>query len=229
VIGVGASVLVDGEEFRLSNDVPFGFGRSDAEGVVGLDSSDMGISAVAGSVERVADLWWVVNRSRKRRLLLDAGGGGNPLPLESGQRFAVSSHRLVVLVPGAVFTHKIEVLVPEAELARVRPGQTSGTISTGDIRLSERDLDVLVALLGGYLEEFPRRNPRPRTYQDAADRLGPPWTKLTVRKQVERLKRRLSDRGIYLEGPQANYDLADLLIADGLLGPADTSRLGRRR
>jgi hypothetical protein len=187
------------------------------------------ISAVAGSVERVADLWWVVNRSRKRRLLLDLGGGGNPLPLELGQRFAVSSARLVILVPGAVFTHKVEVLVPDEELARVGPGQSSGTISGGEIRLSERDLDVLVALLGGYLEEFPRRSARPRSYQEAADRLGAPWTKLTVRKQVERLKQRLSGQGLYFEGPQANFDLADFLIAQGLLGPAQLSRLARRR
>jgi hypothetical protein len=224
-----ASVLVDGEEFALSENAAFVFGRSDADGVVGLDPDDMGISAVAGSVEKVADLWWVVNRSRKRRLLIDFGGGGNPLPLEIGQRFAVSSVRLIVLVPGAVFTHKIEVLVPDEELARVKPGESSGTIFGGEIRLSERDLDVLVALLGGYLEEFPRRSLRPRSYQEAADRLGPPWTKLTVRKQVERLRQRLAGQGFYFDGPQANFDLADFLIAQGLLGPAHLSRLARRR
>jgi hypothetical protein len=220
-----ACVFVDGQEFSLVNDNPFVFGRADREGVVGLDNNDMGISAVAGSVERVADLWWVVNRSRKRRLLLDTGGGGNPLPLEVGQRFAVSTSRLVVLIPGAVFTHKIEVLIPEGDLARVQPGQSSGTISAGEISLSDRDRYVVVALLEGYLAEFPRRNPRPRTYREAADRLGSPWTKLTVRKQVERLKRRLSGQGLYFEGPQANFDLADFLIAQGLLGPADLSRL----
>jgi hypothetical protein len=161
-----ASVLVDGQEFGLSKDVQFLFGRADGHGLVGLDEKDMGISAVAGCVEYAAQLWWVVNRSRKRRLLLEVGSGGNPIPLESGQRFAVSTPRLVVLVAGAIFTHKIELFIPEDEVARVEPSPSSGTVTGGDIRLSERDRDALVALLGGYLEEFPRRNPRPRTYQE---------------------------------------------------------------
>jgi hypothetical protein len=56
-----------------------------------------------------------------------------------------------------------------------------------------------------------------RAYQEAADRLGPPWTK------------RLAGQGLYFEGPQANFDLADFLIAQRLLGPAHLSRLARRR
>ena len=100
-----ATVLVGGDEFDASPDQPFVFGRTDGEGVVGLDANDMGISTTAGSVEWIWGLWWLVNYSRKRRLLLDDGTGGQPQRLECGQRFAINVGRLTVLVPGAIYTH----------------------------------------------------------------------------------------------------------------------------
>jgi hypothetical protein len=216
-----ASVLIDGKPVRLTEGSPLVFGRANSDRVVGLDSRDMGISAMAGSVERDLGLWWVVNRSRKRKLLLDLGGT-SPQPLECGQRFAIALPRLVVLVPGAVFTHRIEIRIPEHQLARVAiNSSSSGTVTAGQILLSDRDREALVALLGGYLEDFPRRQSRPRTYQQAADLLGPPWTKVKVRKQIERLKERLARAGVFFDGPQANFDLADHLVGEGVLSHAD--------
>ncbi|MCA1657437.1 MAG: hypothetical protein LC713_06990, partial [Actinobacteria bacterium] len=75
------------------------------------------------------------------------------------------------------------------------------------------------------LEDFPRRQPRPRTYREAAERLGEPWTAVTVRKQVERLKGRLRRAGSYIEGPQANFELAEYLIDNRLITPGDLARL----
>jgi hypothetical protein len=221
-----ATVLIAGEQFEATPDRPFVFGRSDDEGVVGLDASDMGISGLAGSVEHKWGLWWLVNHSRKRRLLLEDGTGGQPQRLECGQRFAINVRCLTVLIPGAIYTHRIEVIVPESDLARVEGTRlTSGTLTVGDLRLSERDKDVLVAMFSGYLEAFPRRLTRPRTYQQAAKLLGAPWTSITVRKQIERLKERAARGGVYFEGPHANYDLADHLVVNGLLVPSDLVRL----
>jgi hypothetical protein len=223
-----ATVLISGEEFQATPEQPLVFGRADAEGVVGLDSSDMGISAIAGSVEWAWGLWWVINYSRKRRLLLEDGSGGQPQRLDCGQRFAVNVRRLVVLVPGAIYTHRIEVVIPAGDLARVEGSRiTSGTVTSSDLHLSERDKDVLVALFSGYLEAFPRRTGHPRSYQQAADLLGQPWTKVTVRKQIERLKERAGRSGVFFDGPHANYDLADHVVANGLLAPSDLERLDR--
>jgi hypothetical protein len=227
-VSKAATVLVGGEEFEVTSDRPFVFGRADGDGVVGLDASDMGISAIAGAVEWAAGLWWMVNHSRKRRLLLDDGTGGQPQRLECGQRFAISVRRLTVLVPGAIYTHKIEVAVPEDDLARVQGRSTSGTLIAGNLRLSERDKDALVALFSGYLQAYPRRTTRPSTYQQAARLLGPPWTALTLRKQIERLKERAARVELYFDGPHANYDLADYLIANGLLVPDDLARLEKK-
>lgn len=222
------AVLIGSEEFALSPERPFVFGRADAPGVTGLDAKDMGISAIAGSVEAAWGLWWVLNHSRKRRLLLDDGMGGAPQRLDCGHRYAINVCRLGILVPGAIYTHHVEVVLPTSDLACFqRVGPSSGTIGA-DTSLSDRDRDVVVALLSGYLDDFPRRQARPRTYQEAAELLGPPWTRTTVRKQIERLKQRLARSGAYFEGPQANYDLADHLIGNGLLSPADLDRLPAR-
>ena len=220
-------MVIGDEEFGLAQERPFVFGRADADGVVGLDANDMGISAEAGSVEWAWGMWWVVNRSRKRPLLLD-GGGGSCQPLACGQRHAIGVRRLSILVPGAIYTHRLEVAVPNADLARFQVDRPSSGTITGEVTLHERERDVVVALLSGYLQEFPRRQARPLTYQQAADLLGPPWTKTTVRKQLERLKERLAGNGVYFEGPHANYDLADHLIGNGLLSPTDLSRLPPR-
>ncbi len=223
-----AVVVIAEEEFLLSMEGPFVFGRSDGEGVVGLDPNDMGISSQAGSVESERGFWWVVNRSRKRPLLLDIGGGGALQRLESGHRHAVNCPHLSVLVPGVIYTHRLEVIVPAEQLANFHHDRPpTGTI-TGEIHLTENERNAVVALLAGYLEDFPRRNPRPRSYQEAADALGPPWTKTTVRKQIERLKDRLAAHEHYFEGPQANYDLADHLVGQGVVTAADLSRLADR-
>ena len=69
--GTRAAVVIDGERFSASYSSPLVFGRADAEGIVGLDATDMGISAVAGSVELAWGVWWVVNQSTKRALLIE--------------------------------------------------------------------------------------------------------------------------------------------------------------
>ncbi len=221
-----ASVEIDGEEFPVTPARGLVFGRADAPGVLGLDGADMGISAIAGSVEWQWGVWWVVNHSRKRPLLLDAGNGGASHRLDCGQRFAITTPRLTILVAGAVFTHRLDVAVPEADLARVEQAPpSSGTLPVDDLRLTERDKIVLTALFSGYLAKFPRRSGRPLSYREAAELLGPPWSPVTVRKQVERVKERARRGGLYFEGIHANQDLADHLVTNSLLVPSDLERL----
>lgn len=219
----GAAVLIDGREIDLDERQPFVFGRAEADDIVGLDATDMGISASAGSVEFEWDLWWVVNRSTKRRLLIEAAPGTRPVELAPGQRQVLSSARTTVLVPGAIYTHRVEVCLPVAAVAALRV-QTAGggdTITAGDVTLSERDRQAVVALFAGYLRAFPRHDPHPVSYQQAAEVLGPPWTRTTVRKQIERLKARLARAGVYVDGVHSNEQLADHLLSVGLLSPVD--------
>lgn len=221
-----ATVTIAGREHRASEVNPVVFGRSDAPGVVGLDPRDMGISGVAGSVEWQG-LWLVVNRSRRRLLTIDYGAGRGAERLECGQCHAVSVPVLSIRVTGAILTHSIGLAVPEVDLGRwSAQAQSTGTIFE-EIVLTDRDRDVAVALGERYLLLLARtREERfPRTYAEAADRLGGSWTRDRVRKQIERLKLRLSLTGPAFEGPRANYDLIEYLVANRVIGPDDLGRL----
>ncbi len=234
VVGEGeAAVRIADEEFLASTQSPFVFGRTDADGVVGLDANDMGISAVAGSVETAWGVWWVVNQSTKRPLLIEHFGGPSQLRLAPGHRHAATTDRLSVLVPGAIYTHVLEVTLPEAYAGELRGGVgrlTTGTLTGADVSISERERDALAALCAGYLESFPHRREHPNTYEEAANLLGgPPWSGDKVRKAVERVKARFATKGEqYFEGPQANYDLAAHLITGGILSGEDLRRLPGR-
>lgn len=223
----GIRVLVGGEQFTATEDRPFVFGRDDDVGVVGLDPNDMGISAEAGSIDSAWGLWWIVNRSRKRRLLIETSPGAPPHPLACGDRFAITTPQLTVLVPGAIYTHRLEVCLPPSavEGLRVSSRASTGTMTADQVVLSGRDRTALAALFSGYLRPFPRRDPRPLSYQEAAELLGSPWSKVKVRKQVERLRERLARAGQFFEGGRANDELAEHLIGEGILTVEDLARL----
>ncbi|MGH3370107.1 MAG: hypothetical protein ACRDPR_08900, partial [Nocardioidaceae bacterium] len=72
-----------------------------------------------------------------------------------------------MLVQGAMYVQRIELRLPEEALAALRVDQpvTTGTIRVGEVRLSDRDRQALVAVLCGYLQAFPRRDPHPVSYQ----------------------------------------------------------------
>lgn len=229
-----ASVLIDGEEFFASATEPFVFGRSEAENVVGLDPRDMGISAVAGSIEATWGVWWVVNQSTKRPLLLEHPAGPAQQRLAPGHRHAITTDQLTVLVPGAIYTHVLEVVPPLAYGQGLRGGSnrlTSGTLTGEAVTLSERERDALTALAAGYLESFPHRREHPTTYAESARLLGKAWTSDMARKAVERVKARYAAKqDLYFEGPQANYELCAYLVSTGVLAGGDLQRLpGRTR
>jgi hypothetical protein len=224
----GVTVRVDGAPFPVTAAEPFVFGRDDAPGVVGLDGDDMGISARAGSVEWAWNVWWVANLSGKRPLLLEIRAGGRPLVIDPGHRHAVTCDRVTVLVPGAIFTHVLEVIVPGSYTRHLR--QSGSRTSTGTLLpdgppLTDVDYDVLTALCRGYLESFPRRVEVPCSYAEAAAALGGRWTATRVRKRVERIKARFAAAGLYFDGPRANHDLATHLTVNALLTPVDLGRL----
>jgi hypothetical protein len=217
-----AKVTIAGVEHHATETSPVVFGRAGVTGVVGLDASDKGISGMAGSVEWKT-LWFVVNRSRKRKLYIDDGAGGGPQPLHCGQLRVVNASPLTIRVRGDIRTHTIGVSVPDADL----PRYSGNAISTGtllpEIWLDDDDRKAVVALFRGYLLPAPRYQPWPRTYAEAAGWLEDDWTATALRKRIERLKLRLSRTGPPFEGRRANHDLAEYLIINNVIGPEDLS------
>jgi hypothetical protein len=196
-------------------------------GVVGLDPQDMGISARALAVEFDQGVWWLANLSAKRNLLLDAGYGSAIITLRPGQRHAIAVSPLGVLVPGAIFTHRLDVHVPETSLAVRRPGEygASDTIAGEELHLTKSDRAALTAVYSPLLRSWPRRGAHPLSYQEAAHLLGTGWTGTAVRKHFERVRQRLAEGGTFFEGSHAKDDLGQYLLDNALLTAADLAVL----
>jgi predicted DNA-binding protein (UPF0251 family) len=104
----------------------------------------------------------------------------------------------------------------------------SPTSATSDVSVTEAEKLALVALFSGYLEPFPRYDPHPKSYADAAARLGIPRT--TLVKRVEYLRNRLTNAGVpNLLGENALQHLAEWALATGLISRADLSLLPPRQ
>jgi hypothetical protein len=202
---------------------------ADGPSVIGLDPQDMGISARALAVEFDQGVWWLANLSAKRNLLLDPGYGSAMITLRPGQRHAIAVSPLGVLVPGAIFTHRLDVHVPDDGLALRRPSElgASGTITTEELHLTESDRQALAAVFSPLLRAWPRRGAHPLSYQEASDLLGPGWTGTSVRKHLERVRQRLADSGTFFSGTHAKDDLGQYLVDNGVLTSADLSVVDR--
>lgn len=202
------------------------FGR-DSSCTFCLDPSDLGISRLAGSVEHDAGTWWLLNRSTVRPLdVIDEIGMRTVLP--PGRRVALAG-TITVVVEGTALRHALTVEPPTTQaFGTPLPGSSDARpTATPDVVISPADRLALVALFSGYLEPFPRHDPHPRSYADAAHRLGLPRT--TLVKRVEYLRTRLSNAGVpNLLGDNALQHLAEWALSTGVLTREDLALLPPR-
>jgi hypothetical protein len=219
------------ERYELMEGDSFTFGRSQRTTLC-LDPSDLGISRVAGSVEADAGVWWLVNKSGVRPLeVVDDVGIRTVLP--PGRRMALTAP-ITVVVEGVTRRHALTVDLPESALAGLNRGgvptaQVEGnpTQAASDVSITPADKLALVALFSGYLEAFPRYDPHPRSYADAAARLD--WPRTTLVKRVEYLRTRLTNAGVpNLLGENALPHLAEWALATGLISRTDLALLPPR-
>ena len=218
-------VSIDDKQFTLAPSDVFTFGRDDSCTCV-LDPMDRGISRIAGALVWENGGWWVVNRSTKRSLhVVDALGLSVPLPVaRSGwppSKRAVDPGGLRVLVAGDVWTHEVRLLhaepVDPSTVAVVETGMsTSGQTPV----LTDARRVVLVSLVSGYLQPFPRYDPRPLTYAEIATMTALPRS--TVVKRIEAVRDQLRDSGVPgLEEGDARRALAEWVLAMRLITPPD--------
>ena len=153
--------------------------------------------------------------------------------LPPGRRIALTAP-ITVVVEGATRRHALTVDLPEGALdgpteAALPPAQTDGnpTRAAADVSITPADKLALVALFSGYLEPFPRYDPHPKSYADAAARLD--WPRTTLVKRVEYLRTRLTNAGVpNLLGENALPHLAEWALATGLISRADLALLPPR-
>jgi hypothetical protein len=219
------------QRFEVAEGQELTFGRSQRTTVC-LDPADLGISRVAGSLESDAGVWWLVNKSAVRPLeVVDDVGIRTVLP--PGRRVAVTAP-ITVIVEGATRRHALTVDLPDDALeGRAGPFpvvevEGNPTRATSDVSITPADKQALVALFSGYLEPFPRYDPHPKSYADAAARLS--WPRTTLVKRVEYLRTRLTNAGVpNLLGENALQHLAEWALATGLITRADLALLPPRR
>jgi hypothetical protein len=187
---------------------------------------------VAGSLEADAGVWWLVNKSTVRPLeVVDDVGIRTVLP--PGRRLAVTAP-ITVIVEGATRRHALTIDLPDEAQDSSSGGPVSGpqvegnpTRAASDVALTSADKLALVALFSGYLEPFPRYDPHPKSYADAAARLD--WPRTTLVKRVEYMRTRLTNAGVpNLLGDNALQHLAEWALATGLIGRADLALLPPR-
>jgi hypothetical protein len=147
-----------------------------------------------------------------------------------GRRMTVDGS-LTVVVEGSVRRHALEVWVHQQELSgssdETEP--PSGELPTavwGELIVNPLDHLALVALFSGYLEPFPRYDPHPKSYSDAAARLG--WPRTTLVKRVEHLRARLTAAGVpNLVGNDALDNLAEWSLTTRVLSRDDLELIQR--
>ena len=89
-------------------------------------------------------------------------------------------------------------------------------MTAAEVVINDQDRLALVALFAGYLQPFPRHDPHPRSYADAAARLG--WPRTTLVKRIEYLRTRLTDAGVpNLQGENGLPALAEWALLTGSL------------
>jgi len=225
----GSTVLVGKEPYTVHSGEAFTFGRSQ-ECTACLDVNDRGISRVAGSVELVGDTLFVTNRSQVRPLSIVDPLGFRSV-LAPGRRLAVDQ-RLSVVVEGQIRRHELVIStqalptsdLPVPDLEALSAKDEIKTEMGGEVAYTAKDRLALVALFAGYLEGFPRHDPRPRSYAEAAARLG--WPRSTLMKRVEHLRNRLIAAGVpSLYGERALEALAEHVIATGVITREDLDLL----
>jgi hypothetical protein len=174
------------QRYEVAEDEGLTFGRSQRTTLC-LDPADLGISRVAGSLENEGGVWWLVNKSTVRPLeVVDDVGIRTVLP--PGRRLAVTAP-LTVIVEGAMRRHALTVDLPEEAQGSLAGSplaapQVEGnpTRAASEVSITSADKLALVALFSGYLEPFPRYDPHPKSYADAAARLD--WPRTTLVKRV---------------------------------------------
>jgi hypothetical protein len=215
-------VRIGERRFELHGDRPFAFGRADDDGIVGLDPGDTGISRLAGRIVPGGG-WLVENRSEARPVLVEFPRVVRRQAVVPGNTVRLGGPA-VILVPGRALTHALQVDVPL--IASTSPAGTQSSVSQPTDRdpLTRPDHLALVAIGEGYLQRWPRHDPNPRSYEDAAARLD--MSPTALRRRIERLRDHLAAEGLFVAaGPHALRDLVEYHIDIGRLHVSDLDLL----
>ncbi len=191
-----------------------------------LDPDDRGLSRRAAWIHSETGHWWLTNLSASRPIAVrEPTGLPSVLPVGGGR--VIDRSPLTFVLTGLVRRHALRVTLPPGDTARAVGAGEAEEASDPTIGLpmpTDVERTALAALVEGYLSDFPRWDPTPRSYALAAERLGLPAS--TVRKRVEAYRVRLRDSGLTSdEVADGRDEVATLVLGSGLITTADLVRL----
>jgi len=221
-------VVVDRRRFDVEAGAPVTFGRGEGCDIP-LPAEDLGISRLAGSVDEDGGVAWLTNCSATRPLFVVDHFGMQSV-LAPGGRLAVD-RTLTVVVEGQLRRHALVVEAADEPGGPLRPAAAHQGLPTEigtQVAYTVEDRLALVALFAGFLHDFPRHDPRPRSYADAAGDLG--WPRTTLVKRIEHMRERLTKAGVPgLLGDTALEALAVHVLTTRVITKHDLALVPRRR
>lgn len=208
---------------------PFTFGRSKKCTVL-LDTADLGLSRMAGSLRYHHGTWWVHNDSHAS-LLYVTGDRGFRADLPPGMQLPLQQWHAKLRLTGAMGNYTLLVRLPDLDdepgsrsLAAVGTDSRAITSIRNRPKLSDSDRLILAARFEKYLIWRYPGVATPCTAREAAERIG--WGAHAIVKRCENIRERYARLGVPgLHGPRALEELAVLVISTGELTAKDLQRL----
>lgn len=201
---------------------PVTFGRGRYNDIV-LDPGDVSISRKAGEISYADGHWRVINRSGSRPLYT-VDDTGLRLVLGVGQARWISTRDSAIHVVGSRLTHVIGLHLKREAVPVAEEASDDAHDRTLMPSFSDNELVAVVAVCEGFLLDPPRYSASPRSYAEAAARLGIDATPL--RKAVERVRQKLVHAGVVeLEGGDCRAELCEFLLATSLVNRGHLSLL----
>jgi hypothetical protein len=209
------------------------FGRGDTCHIC-IGDDDTGVSRVAGCIWFEGTEWRIANLSSSRplRLMNEETCLSVTLAVATPTRkpvFVAQSDLVTVLLDGNAYRYAIALsgLRPEAQAPPITHGP--GEVSTvRPFKPTARQREILVALAWGYLQPYPRYDPRPLAYSEAAALVGA--TGKRVEKHIAEIRRRFVEAGLHglVDSPDARAEVCERALELHIIGPDDVPWLRER-
>lgn len=239
--------LAEGTDFTFGRDRSCSLVLEPGDADHGSHIKDLGISRIAGTIA-FDDATVIVTNTSTSRPIEIRESTGLPSVVPVGGTRIVADLPVTLVITGAIHRHGIRIVrseeaeheatnrrtSEEGEVLDPSPSPCRPGASGSDSSQTQKfplptagQRAALAAMFEGYLVDYPRWDPSPRTYEAAGVRLG--LTETAVRRRIEEYRDKLKAADVAgLEVSDARPALAGFLLSVGIINVDDLDLLQRR-